>query len=480
MAKRTVTLDIDTSAIRLMETRGEKVVRWAILSLAPPRLKSGEAGVVSDPLAVSAMIKRLMTSSDIKGKNVIVSISNVNSLSHILKVTDLPGGLTTQEAVLEAAEDIMPSAKDRLYLSWQTIATGADGHRVLFVGIPRDLFDSEMQAFKAAGIKPYLIDLKTMALARAVNKEQALILNIEPFSFDIVIVVDGIPEIMCSLPWRQEDLTVEDKVEHLAVNLGLTVGFYNSSYPGTPLNPATPLTITGQMSDDPDLMEKLQGRVVYPIEPLAPPLEFPAHLPVSQYAVNIGLALKRRTPTKVGAKRGSHLPPDINLLPENYRPWRPTAKQLYIFCFIIVAIALLFPLYQATSKAMDKTADLQMKYSIINAELQKRQLEIKNRTPMQKSIDGYNAIVNMGDDFTDDLRFINSQAAALGVQVDSIIHQGMNITVNCRTEPESYITFRKYVSVLKENERFATVTPPPEGFSYTTGGTIKIEVKKSK
>jgi len=474
LAKRIVTLEIDTTAIRLMETREGRVVKWASLSLEPGMF---EEGVISDPQAFGAMVKQLMTSSDILGRNVIASVSGLYSVSRVVTVSNLPGGgITTQEAVLEAARDIMPLSMDELYLSWQTITAGGEAQQVLVVGVPRDVIDAEMQALRAAGINPRTLDLKTIALARAVNKEQALILNIEPSSFDIIIVVNGIPEVMRTVAWQQDSLTGEDRVERLAMNLELTVGFYNSHHSDTPLDPATPFLITGQMSGDLDLMEKLQARVGYPIESLSPRLEYPKHMPVSQYAVNIGLALKGTVPAK-SLEQDDFLPPDINLLPETYEAWKPSARQVYFAGAVIAAIVLLFPLYQMTSGAMDKTADLQASYNILNTELQRRQLELKNREPLQKAIGEYNTIVNMGGGFTEDLRVIKTEADRLGVQVESIAHGGESITMTCQTEPESHIVFRDYITALRESGRFATVTPPLEQFAYVTGGPIKLETK---
>jgi len=471
LAKRIVTLEIDTTAIRFMETREGRVVKWASLALDPTLF---EDGVISDPPALSAAVRQLMDSSGIKARDVIASVSGLYSVSRIVAVSNPPGGVTTRESVLEAAGDMMPLSMDELYLSGQTIATGEGVQQVLVVGVPRDVLDAEMLALRMAGINPRILELKTIALARAVNKEQALILNIEPSSFDIVIVVNSIPEVMRTIAWQQDSLTIEDRVERLAMNLELTVGFYNSHHLDTPLDPATPFLITGQISADLDLMEKLPARVGYPVESLAPPLECPKHMPVSQYAVNIGLALKGRTPSK-SLEQDSYLPPDINLLPGTYKPWKPSARQVYFACFVIAAIALLFPLYQMTSGAMDKTADLQASYTSLNNRMQLIQLEIKNREPLQKAIGEYNTIVDMGGGFTEDLSVIKSEADRLGVQVESIAHDGKSITVNCQTEPESYIVFREYVTSLEESGRFSTVNPPLEKFAYNTGGPIKLE-----
>ncbi len=473
MAGKVVTLEIDTTAIRLMETRDGKVIKWASHSLAPTMV---EDGVISDPVALSTAVKQLMTSSGIRGENVIISVSGLYSVSRILTVSNLPG-LTLHEAVLEAAKEAMPLAADELYLSWQTIAVGEGAQQVLALGVPRDVIDSEMRALRAAGINPRILDFKAMALARAVNKEQALILNIEPSSFDIVIVVNGIPEVTRTTAWQQNDLTLEERAEYLAVNLELTVGFYNSHHIDTPLDPATPFLITGQMSGDLDLVEKLQARVGYPIEPLAPRLECPAHLPVSQYAVSIGLALKGTAPSKSPGE-GGYLPPDINLLPETYLPWKPSARQIYFSLALIAVIALLFPLYQVTSEAMAKTANLEAGYAVVTSELTQRQAELKDREPIQKAIAEYSTIVDMGGGFTEDLRVITSQAEELGIEVKAITHEGSSITFTCQAD--SYTAFRNYLTALEESGRFSSVTSPREAYAYVKGGTIKLEPKPSE
>ena len=464
-----VTLDIDSTTIRLLEVGGGAVRKWASVSLEPDRV---EEGVVSDQQTLGTMVKQLMTSSGIKVRKVIASVSGLYSISRILTVSRLPAGLTPHEAVLEMAKEIMPLSGDKLSISWQTITAGEGEQRFLVMGVPRDVIDGEVRSLKAVGLNPHILELKAMALASAVDREQALILNIEPSSFDVIMVVNGVPEIMRTVPWQHKDLTVEDKVEHLAGTLEITVDSNNLHNPGAPLDPATPLFITGQMSEDLTLMETLQARLGYPVESLAPPLEYPADLPISQYAVNVGLALRGTAPSENLGKVG-YLPLDINLLPEIYRPWRPTAKQLYAVVFIIIATVLLFPLYQATTDAMAKTANLQAKYNAVNSILEERKAEIKSREPLQKTITEYHTIVDMGGGFTEDLAVIKSEAEKLGVQVGAITHEGKSITFICQAD--SYITFREYITALEESGRFLTPIPPSEGYPFTKSGKIKLE-----
>jgi len=451
------------------------VSRWASISLKPGEVK-GE--VVLNPQALSEKVKQLMISSGIKGRKVTASISGLYSVNRIVTVSSLPGELTTQEAVLEAARETIPLDTDGLYLSWQIIATGEAAQEALVLGVPQDVIDTEVRALRAAGINPHILDLKAMALARVVNKEKALILNIEPSSFDIVMVANGIPEIMRTIAWQPDSLTVEEQAEHLATTLELTADFYNSHHPDTPLDPATPTFITGQMSGDLALMENLQAMLRYPFEPLAPPLEYPAHMPVSQYAVNIGLALKGKTPSReVG--QGDYFPPDMNLLPAIYHPWKPSARQLYFVGFVIIAVVLLFQLYQVAGDALSKTANLEARYNILSSELQLRQLEIKNRLPLQNAVKEYRTIQDMDGNFTEDLKVINSETEESGVQLKSIAHTGDSITI--QWEADSYIAITNYLEALGKSGRFATPIPLPEtGYPLITSGTTELQPQTSE
>ena len=227
------------------------------------------------------------------------------------------------------------------------------------------------------------------------------------------------------------------------------------------------------------LVESLQARLGYPVEPLAPPLELPEQLPVSQYAGNIGLALRGiATPVTVG--EGGYLPLDMNLLPRVYHPWRPTARQIYAAVLMTAAVALIFPLFQVTSEAMDVTSNLQVKFNVLNTRLELMKAEIKKREPLQKAIDDYYRLVDAGVSFTGDVELIRNEAERLGVRVASIAHVGDSIDISCEADEGDYTTFRAYKTALEESGRFSTPVVPPEGYPYTWRGTIKVEPVEAK
>ncbi len=473
---KVVTLDISTTGVSIMETSGGVVKRWAD---AP--FESEEAEQIGDRVEpdLGVFVKRLMNSSGIKASKVNISISGLYTISRLIPTPSLPPAPTLAESVDEIARDIMPVPKEILYFFWQTLSADEKDSHVFTVGVPREIIDDIVLALKAAGITTQSIELKTMALARAVGKKEALILNIEPTNFDIVILVKGVPEVMHSLAWRPDNMSIEDAAEYLAAQLGMIVEHYNAGHVATPFDMATPLYITGQMSVNPELMEKLLGGLEFNIEPLAPPLDCPEFLPISQYAANIGLAMRKEMAMRDvnGNGDAGAVTLDMNLLPQTYMPWRPTLKQVYSVVTIIAAIALVFPLWQLTGEEMRKTSVMAMKDVALNAQLLRKKAEIERREPLQQAISEYSSIIVRDKSFNDDIRVIVQEAEKLGVEVSTLSHKGNDISINCMAG--DYLSFRYYLTALEESGRFATPIPPPEGYPYTSGGSIQLTTQTS-
>ncbi len=470
-----VTIDISQTGIRLMETRGGTVRRWADASFEAEEMKPATH---ANEATLSAQLRQLMHSSGIRAKKVIASISGMYTVSRFIPMSSLPPGPTLEESVNDIAQHVMPVPTENLYFFWQTVSPSEGEQQVFTVGVPRDVIDGQIRALKMVGVNPEIIELRAMALARAVNKEQALILNIEPANFDVIMVVKGVPEIMHSLAWRQDSGNTEDAAEYLATNLEMTVDFYNGHHVSEPFDMASPLYITGQMSAEPELMEKLRARLGYNIEPLTPPLECPVLLPVSQYAVNFGLAMRQEMALRNNAGKGGLYPLAVNLLPRAYQPWRPTAKQIYSVIILIAAIALIFPLSDVTAEARGKTIVLERKAEMLDNQLLLKKTEIEKREPLQRAISEYSSIVTRKGSINEDIRVIVEEAEKLGVTVSSITHGRSEIGISCAAE--DYMSFRAYLTALEESGRFTTPIPPPEGYPYTSSGAIKLQTKSGE
>ncbi len=462
-----ITLDITSSEVRILETDGNTINSWASHAIKPDIF---EDGMIAKSDALGQIIKELMNSSGIKGSRVTAGINGLFSLSRIIIVPTPPEIPVAEQAVLEAVENTLPISLDETYLSWNSIGVGEGGHQVMIHAVPKEMIDDEMSALKTAGINARVLDLRTMALARTINTEEGLIFNIDSETFDIVMIVDGLAEVMRTAAWQQEGLSIEEKAELLTTAIETTVSFYDNTRPNFPFRKTNPLYITGEMSGNLELVQLIRDKLEFSEAKLEPPLEYPEHFPVSQYAVNIGLALKGMIPDNEDS--GSHITPDINMMPRAYQPWRPTPKQMYLSLAIFVALALLVPLYQVTAAAMNETENLEKQYASINNLMELRKTALAKRDPLKQAVTDYDTLKNMGKSFMEDYETIRNLTQKYSAKVGSISHQGNSISFTCETE--NYQIFRQFMTALEESGRFLTPITPPEGYPYIKSGIIKL------
>ncbi len=344
--KRVVTLNIEPNEARLLVTEGKQIVYWGGTPLADGLIRHG---IIDDPSRVSAIIDSLFGEAELPRDNVIVSITGLRSISRILSLPKIKPKLL-KEAILNEAEREMPVPLDELYLSWELVGTGNAQNHYCVLGVPRDLVDTEAQTLLRAGIRPRALNLKPLALAKAVNRSDALIIDIEPDSFDLVALVGSVPVVMRTIMSRGDTMTVEDRIQQLSEELSRTIQYYNSSHPENMLADTAPAFLTGSLAIDPDISEPIEALLDNPVEPLNPPLDYPTDLPLSlaQYAVNIGLAVGRPSSLAIGSVSSSRSTVvNPNILPKEYGPeplklssilYPALASFLVIFLLIMMTV----------------------------------------------------------------------------------------------------------------------------------------------
>lgn len=462
LRRETVTLNIEGTSARVMVTKGRRVVRWGSMPLSAELTKDG---LILDPVALGTAIKYLLSSNKAPEKKVITSLSGLHSSLRMLSLPPMPRHLR-DEAILREAERAMPVPLEEVYLSWQ--ATGVkDGEKQLFtLGVPRNLLDAEVKALQAVRIKSSIMDLKPMALVRAVNRKEALILNIEPDSFDIIVVLDAIPAIMRTLIVPQRTFTLEDRVQYLVEEVRRTVKFHDSSHPMLPLDPATPVFLTGELASDPAVAELVQASIEYPVEPLMPPLKCPSTLPIAQYAANIGLALKKVPPPRRLKVVSDLRPINLNILPEAYQPKKlPVRQALFVAAPIMICIALILPLYMLKNNAIAETTRLQAELDSLSRELALRRLDVGRIregedafTQIAEMTDRlrqeHQAILDSGRGFAGSLQLV-ADVLPPGASLNRVNDSGDHMTL--QGQAGSYSAVLDYVETLGQTGQFSSI-----------------------
>jgi len=460
-----VALNISNSNIKILSLKGRQVKKWANLALTGGLVRDG---TILQPEAVSESINSLFKSTGIPRERVITSLAGLSFTYRFLNLPRIKSSLL-EEAILRAAKKEISMPLDELYLSWQPLPGKGDEQTFFILGVTRNLIDAAVQTLKKASIEPYLMDLRPLALARAANRNEAIVVNLEPDCFDIVFITDSIPRVIHSIIPRGEGATLEDNIHRLADELSKTVAFYQSSHPDSPLSPSTPLLLTGDLAADTPAGGLLQTEIEYPVEPLLPPVEFPPELPIASYAASIGLALKK-TPQKIPSKgeKARYYDININLLAGKYRKTRaklPPVRYILFGISVAIFVVLLFPLNQARTHLNAENAGLQTDLLNVSRELNFANLAAENIAEKEDTIrqitvsieaikTANQSIFGKRGDFTDNLQLVTGTLppqtyfASIEISHDLITIQG---------ETDSVFTAVDYATALEFKEKLAEV-----------------------
>ena len=480
-----VTLNISDTSIRILSVKGRKVRTWGNLPLEPGLVKDG---LILQPKAVGESINTLFKSLTLSKERVIASLTGLSFTYCILNLPQMKPALI-EEAILRGAKREIPLPTEELYLSWQAIGGGHDEVNYFVLGVPRNLIDTMVQTLEEAKLKPYIMDLKPLALARAANRGDAFVVDLEPDCFDIVLVANGIPTIMHTITPRVEGANLEDNIQRLTNEISKTANFYNDSHPDTPLSPTTPFLLTGELSTDASTTQLIQAQVEYPVELLAPPFESPSDLTTALYTSNMGLALKEVTQKVVSQGNASHFHDiNLNILSGKYKTKAHPVSMRYkiLSLALIIAIGLLFPLYYFKSQAAAETSDLQTELAGISQELHQERLALNEAMQIKDTINEliatthtikheYQDITSKGGSFTKNLKLVTS-ALPLETYFTSIEMDASQITVN--GEANSSFAVISYAMLLESQEDLSEVRIAKIGEGRDDGVSFTIIISK--
>ncbi|NQT72666.1 MAG: pilus assembly protein PilM [Chloroflexi bacterium] len=287
-AKKTVTLNIEASSVRGLILNGKTIELWESVPLEPGIVRDG---IVLEQETLGQRIDSLFNRMNAPRDKTIISLTGLHSTFRILSLPRVKPD-QMDGAVRRAARKEMPLPIDELYLSWQPLQIKNNKQEVFVLGVPREAIDVTMQALVHAKIKPHIMDLKALALARVANYREALLLDLEQENYGITLVANGVPAIMRTFIPKRGDTILEDNIRRLAGETMRTVEFYNRDHTDSPLSPDTPVFLTGEMAVSSETTEAIRDAIQYPICPLELPLAYESTMPVPSYAVNIGLALR--------------------------------------------------------------------------------------------------------------------------------------------------------------------------------------------
>jgi Tfp pilus assembly PilM family ATPase len=284
-----LTLSLEASTLRLMVVRGHHVLRVTSAALPPGVVRNGQ---VVETAAFSQIVARSLKEINGPRRKAIVSLNDQRALVRILNMPAVPPRLLDETVRREARREL-PLPLEELYLSWQVI-NNSSRLQVFTVGVFREAVDNYVTGLRRASVRPATMDLKALALVRAVNRPDVLLANLEGESGSVVLVRGFIPYIVRSVVLSEEAAgSWSERVDQLVDEIQRTLDFYSSTLASDHPVWSPVVCLTGSEGGQDEVRARVGAR--WPLVEPDPPLSLPQKLPLLPYLVNVGLALKQVT-----------------------------------------------------------------------------------------------------------------------------------------------------------------------------------------
>jgi type IV pilus assembly protein PilM len=334
MAKRQVSLHIDDAAIRVMVSKGWEPVKWSSMVLEPGLVKDG---MIQDQAAVVAKIRELWQAEKLGGnRKVVVGVSGMNCLYQLVTLPELPENLLPEAVAREATHNLGIEI-DQVYLSWQILSVDHGQMKIYLTVMSRDMIDGILSTLQEAGLKAYMMDIKPLCLARVSSEPRAVLVDTQPGNFDVVVLADGIPEVVRSLSFP-EDALLGERTALLKGEMDRAIVFYNSAHMDKVIDLTVPILVSGELAHQEGEWEMLRGPRERTVRVLESPMMERADFDHSRYVTTVGLALKEVLIDEVGAV--SHSIVNFNALPGAYMPRKQSLAEAIWLPTVIAGIVL--------------------------------------------------------------------------------------------------------------------------------------------
>jgi hypothetical protein len=288
-AREKITLVIEPDVIRLVGVDRGRVTRWGSAPLPRGVIRDG---YITNEAVFAQVVERLWTAQSgqkpMPRDMIILAIPSQHAQYQMAALTAEEQKLTGLNA---KAESLIPDPTT--YRAWQVVGTKASP-AIFVVAAPSELVNGYVAALQRAGVGVAAVDVKTLALIRAVSCQQTVIIDGERDQGAVIIVNEALLH-QVRFPILEAPLlhTPDEKITRLAETVAHAIAHFNLEFPAYALHHATPIFLTGSLADHPLLRAAVQELLGHPIGRVASPFVAPPDMPLAQFAANLGLAQKK-------------------------------------------------------------------------------------------------------------------------------------------------------------------------------------------
>lgn len=287
-SRLSVAITYEGATLKILACDGRRVISWDSVPY-DPRLISG--AVVAEPYNLGRLIRDSFAIRGLPRWRVHCALPAIGTLSRVVEVPRL-AGRDRRRAIVTEGMRALGVSPGRHYVYWQTLDTVGDSQLVFVLAVPRDSMRSLIETMRAAGIRPRSVDITPLALARAVDQPDAIVVELDPSGIDVAIVLDEVPVVLRSVVFDERSLTIEEAQQAAIDVVAIETRRYEDTYVGSRVERSVPVYLAGDLGSGLRLADRIRSATGHPIGRLSPLVDYPEDFPVAEYLANIGLILK--------------------------------------------------------------------------------------------------------------------------------------------------------------------------------------------
>ncbi len=280
--KSIVCMDLSPENLSVLEVVAGAVTAWASRPLPAGLLFNGDP---VDPPALGGLVRQSLAVAGIQARRARLTILDEATVSRHLTLPRMPRRELAQ-AMRYQAERHIPFPIAKSCWSWSALDSGGPaGLQVYLVAAWRDVVDRYAQVATSAGLDPRLVEPRSVAVARALDQDRAMLVDGRGRNLHLTLLVDGQPVLVDE---QSFDTGRDDRRE--AMDRLLQRAFrFQSSVPGGGTRMA-PVLLAGEL-EVAQLDLPIQGRPVTQVLNGHLP-HLPQGFQAGRYLANLGLAMR--------------------------------------------------------------------------------------------------------------------------------------------------------------------------------------------
>jgi len=219
-------LDIGTTAIRLVELRGNGPVKNLVkYAYVPVDSKIVLSDAKADQQKLAQIIKDLLGQARMTTRNVAVGVPSQRVFTAVVDFDRLPAN-ELAKAIRYQADSLIPTPLDKSKIDWAVIGDSPKDKtkvEVLLSSVENDFVEKRLDLLESIGLDVIAFEPDNLALTRALIGQDSMapqmVLDIGSKSTDLVVTMNGAPRLTRSIPTGAEaivrsaaqNLNIDDK-----------------------------------------------------------------------------------------------------------------------------------------------------------------------------------------------------------------------------------------------------------------------------